>query len=62
MDVNEDKCQNYQEVGHWLAAAPRGVKMGIPYLIPNITLGSFGAVTQVRLVRIRLILELSKLK
>jgi hypothetical protein len=37
----------YQEVGHWLTAAPRGVKMGIPYLIPNITLGSFGAVTQV---------------
>lgn len=34
-------------MGHWLTAAPRGVKMGIPYLIPNITLGSFGAVTQV---------------
>lgn len=40
-------CHKYQEVGHWLTAAPRGVKMGIPYLIPNITLGSFGAVTQV---------------
>ncbi|CAM6045604.1 unnamed protein product [Sphagnum compactum] len=38
--------QLFHEVGHWLAAAPRKVKMGIPYLIPNITLGSFGAVTQ----------------
>lgn len=38
--------QLFHEVGHWLAAAPRGVKLGIPYLIPNITLGSFGAVTQ----------------
>jgi hypothetical protein len=38
--------QLFHEAGHWLAAAPRKVKMGIPYLIPNITLGSFGAVTQ----------------
>jgi hypothetical protein len=40
-------CWQFQEVGHWLAAAPRKVKMGIPFLIPNITLGSFGAITQV---------------
>lgn len=49
-DVESDMSsvfQIYQEVGHWLMAAPRGVKMGIPFLIPNITLGSFGAVTQV---------------
>lgn len=38
--------QVFHEVGHWLTATPRGVKMGIPYLVPNITLGSFGAVTQ----------------
>ncbi|KAG9452086.1 hypothetical protein H6P81_004990 [Aristolochia fimbriata] len=38
--------QLFHEVGHFLAALPRKVKMGIPYLIPNITLGSFGAITQ----------------
>lgn len=38
--------QLFHEVGHWLAAAPRGVKMSIPYFTPNITLGSFGAITQ----------------
>ena len=36
-----------QEVGHFLAAFPKKVKLGIPYFIPNITLGSFGAITQV---------------
>ncbi|KAL0383301.1 UNVERIFIED_CONTAM: putative zinc metalloprotease EGY1, chloroplastic [Sesamum calycinum] len=34
------------EVGHVLAAFPRKVKLSIPYFIPNITLGSFGAITQ----------------
>lgn len=36
----------FHEVGHFLAAFPRKVKLGIPYFIPNITLGSFGAITQ----------------
>ncbi|KAH7675235.1 Peptidase M50 domain-containing protein [Dioscorea alata] len=35
-----------QEVGHFLAAFPKKVKLSIPYFIPNITLGSFGAITQ----------------
>ncbi|XP_044497906.1 probable zinc metalloprotease EGY1, chloroplastic [Mangifera indica] len=35
-----------QEVGHFLAAFPKRVKLSIPYFIPNITLGSFGAITQ----------------
>ncbi|KAL2610797.1 hypothetical protein R1flu_022489 [Riccia fluitans] len=38
--------QLFHELGHRLAAAPRNVKLGIPYFIPNITLGSFGAITQ----------------
>ncbi|XP_024543308.1 probable zinc metalloprotease EGY1, chloroplastic isoform X2 [Selaginella moellendorffii] len=38
--------QLFHEIGHRLAAAPLGVKLGIPYFIPNITLGSFGAITQ----------------
>ncbi|XP_010909991.1 probable zinc metalloprotease EGY1, chloroplastic isoform X2 [Elaeis guineensis] len=38
--------QLFHEVGHFLAAFPKKVKLGIPYLIPNITLGSFGAITQ----------------
>lgn len=36
-----------QEVGHFVAAFPKKVKLSIPYFIPNITLGSFGAITQV---------------
>lgn len=36
-----------QEVGHSLAAFPKKVKLSIPFFIPNITLGSFGAITQV---------------
>ncbi|KAH7431707.1 hypothetical protein KP509_08G062200 [Ceratopteris richardii] len=40
--------QLFHEVGHFLAAARKKVKMGIPYFIPNITLGSFGAITQFR--------------
>jgi len=38
-----------QEVGHFLAAFPKQVKLSIPFFIPHITLGSFGAITQVRL-------------
>ncbi|KAL0339914.1 UNVERIFIED_CONTAM: putative zinc metalloprotease EGY1, chloroplastic [Sesamum radiatum] len=38
--------QLFHEVGHVLAAFPRKVKLSIPYFIPNITLGSFGAITQ----------------
>ncbi|GFR40568.1 hypothetical protein Agub_g1037 [Astrephomene gubernaculifera] len=33
------------EVGHRIAAAVRGVKLGPSYFIPNLTLGSFGAIT-----------------
>ncbi|KAK6944205.1 hypothetical protein RJ641_025307 [Dillenia turbinata] len=36
----------FHEVGHFLAAFPKKVKLGIPFFIPNITLGSFGAITQ----------------
>lgn len=42
-----DEC--LQEVGHFLAAFPKKVKLSIPFFIPNITLGSFGAITQVNL-------------
>lgn len=38
--------QLFHEVGHFLAAFPKKVKLGIPFFIPNITLGSFGAITQ----------------
>lgn len=38
--------QLFHEVGHFLAAFPRKVRLSIPYFIPNITLGSFGAITQ----------------
>ncbi|PIA59873.1 hypothetical protein AQUCO_00400622v1 [Aquilegia coerulea] len=38
--------QLFHEVGHFLAALPKKVKLGIPFFIPNITLGSFGAITQ----------------
>ncbi|CAL5435605.1 unnamed protein product [Camellia sinensis] len=34
------------EVGHFFAAFPKKVKLSIPFFIPNITLGSFGAITQ----------------
>lgn len=36
-----------QEIGHFLAAFPKNVKLGIPFFIPNFTLGTFGAITQV---------------
>lgn len=42
--------QLFHEVGHFLAALPKKVKLGIPYFIPNITLGSFGAITQFKSV------------
>lgn len=42
--------QLFHEVGHYLAAFPKNVKLSIPYLIPNITLGSFGAITQFKSV------------
>ncbi|KAK9676426.1 hypothetical protein RND81_11G076200 [Saponaria officinalis] len=38
--------QLFHEIGHLLAAFPNNVKLSIPYFIPNITLGSFGAITQ----------------
>lgn len=38
--------QLFHEVGHLLTAFPRKVKLSIPFFIPNITLGSFGAITQ----------------
>lgn len=38
--------QIFHEVGHFLAAFPKKVKLSIPFFIPNITLGSFGAITQ----------------
>ncbi|XVE62503.1 hypothetical protein DITRI_Ditri06bG0122900 [Diplodiscus trichospermus] len=36
----------FHEVGHFLSAFPKKVKLSIPFFIPNITLGSFGAITQ----------------
>ncbi|KAL9263592.1 putative zinc metalloprotease EGY1, chloroplastic [Drosera capensis] len=38
--------QLFHEIGHLLTAFPRKVKLSIPYFIPNITLGGFGAITQ----------------
>ncbi|KAL6519600.1 putative zinc metalloprotease egy1, chloroplastic [Orobanche minor] len=38
--------QLFHEVGHSLVAIARKVKLSIPYFIPNVTLGSFGAITQ----------------
>ncbi|KAG2497626.1 hypothetical protein HYH03_004366 [Edaphochlamys debaryana] len=35
----------FHEVGHRIAAAVRGVKLGPTYFIPNLQLGSFGAIT-----------------
>ncbi|WJX63035.1 putative zinc metalloprotease egy1, chloroplastic [Trifolium repens] len=36
----------FKEVRHFLAAFPKQVKLSIPFFIPHITLGSFGAITQ----------------
>ncbi|KAH9627137.1 hypothetical protein KSS87_018377 [Heliosperma pusillum] len=38
--------QLFHEFGHLMAAFPNNVKLSIPFFIPNITLGSFGAITQ----------------
>lgn len=38
--------QLIHEFGHFVAALSKKVKLGIPFFIPNITLGSFGAITQ----------------
>ncbi|KAG8098497.1 hypothetical protein GUJ93_ZPchr0013g35381 [Zizania palustris] len=38
--------QLFHEVGHFLAAFPKRVKLSIPFFIPNFTLGTFGAITQ----------------
>ncbi|KAI3924414.1 hypothetical protein MKW98_032615 [Papaver atlanticum] len=38
--------QLFHELGHFFAALPKKVKLGIPFFVPNITLGSFGAITQ----------------
>ncbi|XP_074557398.1 putative zinc metalloprotease EGY1, chloroplastic [Curcuma longa] len=38
--------QLFHEVGHFLAAFPKKVKLSIPFFIPNISLGNFGAITQ----------------
>ncbi|KAJ4832810.1 hypothetical protein Tsubulata_041484 [Turnera subulata] len=38
----------FHEIGHMLAAFPKKVKLSVPYFIPNITLGSFGAITQLK--------------
>ena len=46
-DLSNDRVNFMQEVGHFLAAFPKNVKLSIPFFIPNITLGSFGAITQV---------------
>ncbi|KAF6150178.1 hypothetical protein GIB67_023133 [Kingdonia uniflora] len=45
-DIVQQMWDEEDEVGHYLAAFPKKVKLGIPYFIPNITLGSFGAITQ----------------
>lgn len=38
--------QLFHEVGHFLAAYPKKVKLSIPFFIPNFTLGTFGSITQ----------------
>ncbi|KAJ1293265.1 hypothetical protein BS78_01G054400 [Paspalum vaginatum] len=38
--------QLFHEIGHFLAAFPKNVKLSIPFFIPNFTLGTFGAITQ----------------
>jgi hypothetical protein len=44
-----DGYGSVQEVRHFLVEFPKQVKLSIPFFIPHITLGSFGAITQVRL-------------
>ncbi|XP_047092820.1 probable zinc metalloprotease EGY1, chloroplastic [Lolium rigidum] len=38
--------QLFHEVGHFLAAYAKDVKLSIPFFIPNFTLGTFGSITQ----------------
>ncbi|KAG0481289.1 hypothetical protein HPP92_011794 [Vanilla planifolia] len=38
--------QLMHEIGHFVVAFSKKAKLGIPFFIPNITLGSFGAITQ----------------
>jgi membrane-associated protease RseP (regulator of RpoE activity) len=40
--------QLFHELAHWLVAKQRNVRLGIPFLIPNITIGTFGSITQFR--------------
>ncbi len=41
-------CAAAHEAGHAAAARVRGVKLSPPFLIPNASLGTFGAVTQIK--------------
>ncbi|MEO1432595.1 MAG: site-2 protease family protein [Cyanobacteria bacterium J06632_19] len=34
------------EVGHWVVARRHGVKLSLPYLLPSVQIGSFGAITR----------------
>ncbi|GAB4468813.1 MAG: site-2 protease family protein [Elainellaceae cyanobacterium] len=34
------------EVGHWVVARRLGVRLGLPFLIPTLQLGSFGSITR----------------
>ncbi|MBV6628190.1 MAG: site-2 protease family protein [Rivularia sp. (in: Bacteria)] len=34
------------EVGHWVIARRHGVKLSLPYLLPSVQIGSFGAITR----------------
>ena len=36
------------EIGHWIAAATKKIKLSIPYPIPNGQLGTFGSITQIK--------------
>ena len=36
------------EIGHQIAASMRKIKLGIPFLIPNSQLGTFGTLTQIK--------------
>lgn len=36
------------ELGHQIAARRHGVKLGVPFFIPGLQLGTFGAITQIK--------------
>eukprot|EP00899_Mesostigma_viride_P005092 jgi/Mesvir1/14584/Mv05259-RA.3 len=40
--------QVLHEIGHRIVAGSKGVKLGVPFFIPNLNLGLFGAVTQIK--------------